>query len=200
MLLLTQPDSRYPFGVYVASVTEEEIKLTIDAAFEFANALLDDDLDVRALLVSTGFSGTETASDAAMRRVGQRCRDLLDFLIALPDAGVDDAVDRINSELAELPIQPAIVDHDGAGHHIHWTPQSARFDDKVLADILMALAHEVCDNGTIRFGRCAADDCDHLFYDATRNRSRRFCSDPRCASRTHTADHRARKRRRGGKI
>ena len=36
--------------------------------------------------------------------------------------------------------------------------------------------------------------CDHLFYDATRNGSRRFCSDPRCASRTHTADHRARQR------
>ena len=27
----------------------------------------------------------------------------------------------------------------------------------------------------------------------------RFCADPRCASRTHTADHRARKRRSGGK-
>ncbi|MEO6571207.1 MAG: CGNR zinc finger domain-containing protein [Ilumatobacteraceae bacterium] len=31
-----------------------------------------------------------------------------------------------------------------------------------------------------------------MFYDATKNRSRRFCSDPRCASRTHTAAHRAR--------
>ncbi|MGL4297698.1 MAG: CGNR zinc finger domain-containing protein, partial [Candidatus Neomicrothrix subdominans] len=48
--------------------------------------------------------------------------------------------------------------------------------------------------GTARFGQCDASGCDWLFYDATRNRSRRFCSDPRCASRTHTADHRARRR------
>lgn len=26
------------------------------------------------------------------------------------------------------------------------------------------------DHGTDRFGRCAADDCEHLVYDATRNR------------------------------
>ena len=67
------------------------------------------------------------------------------------------------------------------------------FDDQVMADFLMALANELCDNGTKRFGRCAADDCDRLFYDTSRNGSRRFCSDPRCASRTHTADHRKRK-------
>ena len=84
--------------------------------------------------------------------------------------------------------------HDGAPLHIHWTPSTATFDDQVIADILMALAQEVCDHGTTRFGRCAATDCDHLYYDATRNGSRRFCSDPRCASRTHTADHRARRR------
>ena len=63
-----------------------------------------------------------------------------------------------------------------------------------LVSISMALAQELCDNGTIRFGRCGAADCDQLFYDGTRNRSRRFCADPRCASRTHTADHRARQR------
>ena len=68
------------------------------------------------------------------------------------------------------------------------------FDDQVIADFLMALSQEVCDHGTTRFGVSAATDCDHLFFDATRNGSRRFCADPRCASRTHTADHRARQR------
>ena len=181
--------------MYVASVTEEEIKLTIDAAFKFANHLLDDDIDVRALLVETGFSGVESAPEAAIVRVEERLRNLLDFLVSVPGADIDDVAERLNSELAALPIQPSIVDHDGLGHHVHWTPGTARFDDKVLADIAMAFAQEVCDNGTIRFGVCAADDCDHLFYDATRNRSRRFCDDTRCASRTHTADYRARKRR-----
>ena len=61
-------------------------------------------------------------------------------------------------------------------------------------DFLMALAQELCEHGTSRFGTCAATDCSHLFYDVTRKGSRRFCADPRCASRTHTADHRARQR------
>jgi len=86
------------------------------------------------------------------------------------------------------------VAHDGAGPHLHWTPTTATFDQQVVADVLMALAHELCDNGTNRFGRCAASGCDDLFYDGTRNRSRRFCDDPKCASRTHTAQHRARRR------
>jgi len=72
--------------------------------------------------------------------------------------------------------------------------QTASFDDQVIADMLMAICFDVCEHGTTRFGVCAAADCEHLFYDATRNGSRRFCSDPRCASRTHTAEHRARRR------
>ena len=119
---------------------------------------------------------------------------LLDRFNSLPDTAVDDTVEWVNAEIAALSIAPSAVTHDGAPLHIHWTPTSASFDDQVMADILMALAQELCDHGTKRFGRCAASDCDHLYYDATRNGSRRFCSNPRCASRTHTADHRARQR------
>lgn len=185
----------------VASVTESEIKITIEAAFDFANHLLDGDLDARALLTGVGFSGAAEASAASLERATARIGDLLDLFRGLADeeTGVEEVSGRLNEELAPLPIHPAIVDHGGVGPHLHWTPERSRFDDKVIADMLMSIAQEVCDNGTARFGLCAADDCDHFFYDATRNGSRRFCSDPRCASRTHTADHRARKRESDGK-
>ncbi len=180
--------------MYVASVTDEH-RLTLDVMVDLRNALKDDAAaDPRELLIEAGFSRARDASAASMSRVAQRLLALGPFLSALPELDVDHASARISEELTELPITPSIVDHDGAGPHIHWTPATARFDDQVLADIFMALAAEVCDNGTIRFGVCGADDCDHLFYDATRNRSKRFCADPRCASRTHTADHRKRKR------
>jgi hypothetical protein len=176
------------------SVTQAEVRLTLETAIDMVNAIRDGDLDARALLAAAGFSGTTTASDAAMRRVERRMEALLPFLVNLPDLEVDEAAAVISDRLAGITIRPSVVDHDDVGHHIHWTPDSASYDDKVIADVLMALAQEVCDNGTARFGRCAAEDCDALFYDATRNRSRRFCSDPRCASRTHTADHRRRRR------
>ena len=171
--------------------------MTLESMVDLHNALVDDaESDPRSLLTDAGFSRAPEASSASVQRVAHRMLDLAEFLTELFDLTTSEAAARITDELAALPITPSIVDHDGPGPHSHWTPVSARFDDQIMADFMMALAQEVCDNGTIRFGHCGADDCERLFYDATRNRSKRFCSDSRCASRTHTADHRRRKRSR----
>jgi CGNR zinc finger len=179
--------------MYVASVTESEHRITLDAMVDLTNAFTDHDVDPRAILTDAGFSRAPDASAASIQRVIQRIAALAPLLTNLPDLDTESAATQVTEELTEIPITPSIVDHGGSGPHIHWTPPTARFDDQVIADILMALAQEICDNGTIRFGTCGADGCNHLFYDATRNRSKRFCSDSRCASRTHTADHRRRR-------
>jgi hypothetical protein len=194
--------------VYVTSGNHTEQILTLEALVLVANALIDhrdayesdsaagapdQQLDLRTVLDEAGFSRASIAPEAAMRRTAQRFGDLLHRIQALPDIDVDEAILWTNAELTELTIRPSLSSHDGSELHIHWTPPSATFDDQVMADFLMALANELCDNGTKRFGRCAADDCQRLFYDSSRNGSRRFCSDARCASRTHTADHRKRK-------
>lgn len=181
-------------GMYVASVTESEHRITLDTMVDLHNALADDPAaDPRRILADAGFSRAPDASAASLHRLAVRIHSLADFLAELPELDTEEASARVTEELTELPITPSIVDHSGVGPHIHWTPPTARFDDQVMADLMMALANEICDNGTIRFGTCAATDCTRLFYDATRNRSKRFCSDPRCASRTHTADHRRRR-------
>ncbi|MDY7099730.1 MAG: CGNR zinc finger domain-containing protein [Actinomycetota bacterium] len=180
--------------MYVASVTETEVRLTLETAVEAVNGLTDPAFDLRATLGDAGFSGAEDADEAELDQLRSRVGDLAELIRSLPDREQDDAAAAVNAELAALELTPSIVDHDGVGPHLHWTPPTATFDVRVVTDIVMALARELCDNGTIRFGRCAAEGCDRLFYDGTRNRSRRFCSDPRCASRTHTADHRARRR------
>jgi hypothetical protein len=187
--------------VYVTSGHDTEVRLTIEALVDLANALADragdpdgGAVDVRTLLHEHRFSRAAGASTAAINRVEERVGSLVERLLELPGAEPAPTVTWINAQLVGIHITPSLTDHDGADLHIHWTPDSATFDDQVVADFLMALAQEVCDHGTTRFGACAASDCEHLFYDATRNGSRRFCSDPRCASRTHTADHRARRR------
>ncbi len=191
--------------MYVTSGIDTEVQHTLETLVELANALADADaepegadVDARALLDEHGFSRAAAAPEAAIRRTTDRVRDLLPRLASLPDSDADEATEWINAELTEVRVAPALSAHDGSELHIHWTPPSATFDDQVLADVLMSLAQELCDRGTARFGRCGAADCEHLFYDATRNGSRRFCSDPRCASRTHTADHRQRRKRRSG--
>jgi predicted RNA-binding Zn ribbon-like protein len=182
--------------MYVASVAESEHRITLETLVELHNELSDHDgVDVRSVLAEAGFSRAPDASVASIQRLAQRVIALSSFLAELPDTDPEVAAARITEELTELPITPSIADHGGVGPHIHWTPATARFDDQVMADVMMALAQEICDNGTIRFGTCAASDCDHLFYDSTRNRSKKFCADPRCASRTHTADHRRRSKK-----
>lgn len=180
--------------MHVSSVTESEIRITLEVTTEMVNHLDQQMLDARRLLDEAGFSRADQASEASVRRLTARLNGLAPLLRDLPDLDVAAAMARVNEELTELAITPAVVDHGGVGPHIHWTPNTATFDDQVIADILMAVAQELCDSGTLRFGRCGAEGCDRLFFDGTRNRSRRFCSDPRCASRTHTADHRARRK------
>lgn len=178
---------------------DAEVRLTVDAAIELANLLHDEPhgtADVRSVLVRQGFTRAPSAPAAAVRRLEDRLRERLDQLRSLPDTDVDRAARWVNEALRSIPVEPWLVEHDGAPLHIHWTRSNASFDDQVVGDILMALAQELVDHGTTRFGRCGADDCDHLFYDTTRNHSRRFCTDQRCASRTHTATHRARRRTR----
>jgi predicted RNA-binding Zn ribbon-like protein len=180
--------------MHMASSTESEIQITLETMVELANTISSGTLDARQKLAEAGFSRAEAASQASVDRLSARLVELLALFIALPELDEETASNWVNEELTELPIAPSIQNHDGVGPHIHWTPSTAKFDDQVIADILMAVAQELCDSGTIRFGRCAAHDCEDLFYDGTRNRSRRFCNDQRCASRTHTADHRARKK------
>lgn len=185
--------------MYVTSGHDTEVRLTLEAMVDLVNALADardggESADVRRILHDHGFTRAEAASAASIGRIESRLDALLDTLRSLATAEAEPTVEWINDELTGLHITPSVTAHDGAGPHIHWTPSTATFDDQVIADILMALAQEVCDHGTTRFGTCAASDCRHLFYDVTRNGSRRFCADPRCASRTHTAEHRSRRR------
>lgn len=179
-----------------------EVRLTVDAATEVANVIAGEPLpdhepldrleQLRAVLVDHDFRRASVASDAELAAFADRVLSTARLVRGLPGSDLADAVAALNAELDAAAIAPSLSAHDGFPLHIHWTAPSTPFAHQVVVDLLMALAHTLCDRGAERFGRCAADDCTRVFYDATKNRSRRFCADPRCASRTHTAAHRAR--------
>jgi len=58
----------------------------------------------------------------------------------------------------------------------------------------MALARVISDGELDRVRRCAADDCDHVLVDLSRNRSKRYCDSRRCGNRLHVAAYRERRR------
>lgn len=176
--------------------TDEDIDVTIDAGVELANAIAAAarPAEVRVILTERTFMKAPAATDTEIDDVVRRFAPVAAIIETLPDAELDLTVARINQELAASNVAPSLVAHDGTPLHIHWTTPQATFSHQVTVDVLMALGQALCQHGIARFGRCSAEWCDRLFYDTTRNRSRRFCSDPRCASRTHTARHRARRR------
>lgn len=191
--------ARYVGYVQVNSVSHSELRLTLEATIRLSNLIHADppDLDsiVAHTLITARFSRAEQATADSIARLIHRVRAVNPLIRSLPEISLGDAIAEVNASLSDLAISPSIIDHDGIGPHMHWTQPSDTFDDQIVADILMALAQELCDSGTSRFGICAAEGCSDRFYDTTRNRSRRFCEDPRCASRTHTARHRARQNR-----
>ena len=180
-----------------ADSLDEELRVTIEAAMELANVVADDEPvlaeRLRDVLVQHDFVRARTADQTELEAFVDRSVPLGRLFASLPDLDLVEAVSQVNGALESCAIAPSLSSHDGFALHIHWTSATTPFAHQVAVDLLMGLAQTLSDHGVERFGRCAADGCEHVFYDSTKNRSRRFCSDQRCASRTHTAAHRARR-------
>ena len=174
---------------------ETEMRMAVEAAVELANAVTAGEGrdEVRRILIDHHYLGAPQADDGAIDEVIDQFGVVAGVVTTLPDAQLGQAVEAVNVALSEHQVQPSVQSHHGSPLHIHWTQRAAPFDEHVTVDMLMALAHTLCDSGVQRFGTCAAEACERTYFDTTRNLSRRFCSDPRCASRTHTAAHRARR-------
>ncbi len=96
----------------------------------------------------------------------------------------------LNTLLATATAEPAVA----PTFEVTW-----RVDDQLpLAvrlgtEATLGLANALREFGPDRVKECAADPCQLLFIDRSRNRSRRFC-DERCANRYHVAKFRDRQR------
>jgi predicted RNA-binding Zn ribbon-like protein len=100
----------------------------------------------------------------------------------------------VNGMVAEAGALPQLTDHDGYGWHLHWTAPSARLAQRLAADAGMGLAEVLREDGTARLRDCEAPECDAVFVDLSRNRSRRYCDTGNCGNRLHVAAYRARLR------
>lgn len=135
-----------------------------------------------------GWQHPPTAPDVERLRV---VADRLFTVFATPDAA--EAVRVLNALLAEAGTLPQITRHDGRGWHLHFTRDDGDVISRLAATSAMALAVVLCDHGKGRLGACSARSCRDVYVDASRNRSRRYCSDS-CANRSNVAAHRARAR------
>lgn len=110
-------------------------------------------------------------------------------------AAADDAeatVALVNDLLRTGEALPQLVDHDDYGWHIHATGADAPFADRMQVEAAMALVDVIRAGELSRLRVCAADDCDDVLVDLSRNRSRRYC-DGGCGNRLAAAAYRSRR-------
>lgn len=162
-------------------------------AVDLVNARLETLEDVREFVGAAGGWRAEEATErdvAILRRGARRLRDVFDYGSVGRDA---EAVEALNSLLEAHPVQPRISGHDVGDWHMHVTSRGSSVGAEHMAGAVWGLAVWLCEFGSARFGVCADDRCGNVYLDTSSNCCRRFCSE-RCATRSHVAAHRARKR------
>jgi predicted RNA-binding Zn ribbon-like protein len=161
-------------------------------AVALVNSALVDASDLQEIYVATGWTtcAAEERDLAAFRRVQKKLREVFGHGAAQRDS---EAVAALNALLEAHPVQPRITGHDSGDWHMHVTGRGAAASAEYLAGASWGLAVWLCEYGSARFGVCADDRCGNVYLDTSSNCCRRFCSE-RCATRSHVAAHRARKR------
>ena len=166
-------------------------------------------LNATAELVNTARGGEEGLADIAAldafvehwRWTGSRTRDQAELdavralrprLARLWEMTEDEAVVLVNALLRDANALPQLLRHDGWEYHIHATPPEAPLADRMAVDAAMAFADVIRTGELGRLRVCAADDCDDVLVDLSKNRSRRFCS-LTCANRVNVAAFRSRR-------
>ncbi|HEX9032383.1 MAG TPA: CGNR zinc finger domain-containing protein [Streptosporangiaceae bacterium] len=146
--------------------------------------------DVAALdefVRSWGWTGERTHDEAELDAV-RKLRPRLERLWELSE---DDAADLVNELLREASALPQLVRHDGWDYHLHATPSDAPLADRMAVEAAMAFTDVIRTGHLDRRRLCAAEGCDNVLIDLSKNRSRRFCSTA-CSNRTNVAAYRTR--------
>lgn len=176
-------------------------------------------LQAATLLVNTttaGYDGTETVSQPSGDRLRRAVRDSIaredyqprvshetagtlaavaDEIREVFDATAADDLDRaaglVNRMLRATGARPQLdfTDENGWSLHFHGPDDSVAhgWAAGLAAGLALALGSDLAG----RLGVCAADPCDRVYVDTSRNGGKRFCS-ARCQSRVKAAAHRAR--------
>jgi len=152
---------------------------------------LSDRSGLDAFLERYPFSGQVLGTPVELDQV----RELRSRLRRLWSAhGRDEAAIIVNDILAEAQAQPYLSKHDEWDWHLHLTGTDAPLAQRIGAEAAMGFLDLIRADDLDRLRFCAADDCDDVLVDLSRNKSKRYCATGNCGNRVNVAAYRARKR------
>jgi predicted RNA-binding Zn ribbon-like protein len=155
--------------------------------------------DERALRVAVRDSVNSQGYDVSLRRVSVDDAQMIHAAVREARRVIEDidrhdlvkAARRTNVLLRGTGARPQL-DTSGPGvWDLHFHGPDDTFGVGWSAGIAAGLAMALGTSDAGRLGVCAADRCDRVHLDGSRNGGRRFCS-TRCQNRTKNAVHRAR--------
>ncbi|MFF2017621.1 CGNR zinc finger domain-containing protein [Paenibacillus sp. NPDC058177] len=138
---------------------------------------------------------------------------------ALPDQAETEQLKQLRSHLwaavqsivQEQPRDPALLEQ--LNHYmapgpvtrkVTWNAEHQRYEmnllprynhwDQVMAEIAASFATALFEKETSRFRICENGDCLWVYYDDTRNRSKRYCDDKACGNLMKVRRFRARRK------
>jgi predicted RNA-binding Zn ribbon-like protein len=167
----------------------------LQAAVILANSTDEDgqplgsEADLAAFLEGFGYTGRHDGTRAELDAV----RALRPLLREVLLASRDDAVDLVNRMLADARALPQLERHHHWDWHLHAIAPDRPLADRIVVETAMAMVDVIRADEMGRLGTCAADDCDDIVLDLSRNRSRRYCSTT-CGNREAVAAYRARQK------
>ncbi|MEU6780808.1 CGNR zinc finger domain-containing protein [Nonomuraea angiospora] len=147
--------------------------------------------ELQAFVESRQISGVTKLTPRDLGQV-RMVREAFHRVFIAPDQPT--AVRTLNVLLAETRITPRLTEHDGHPLHVHYFAADSTLAEHVAADCGVALAHLLVEGEVERLRTCSAPDCDRVFVDESRNRSRVYCDSRTCGNRMHVAAYRARRR------
>jgi predicted RNA-binding Zn ribbon-like protein len=156
----------------------------------------DDELatidQLKAMLDHFGYTGRIDYDDAELRDV-HRTRALLRHVWTLDR---DDAVEAVNKMLRDAKALPHLARHDSFDWHMHATEPGSPLAERIRVEAALALIDVIRMNEMDRLRICAADHCEGLLLDLSRNSQKRFCT-VRCGNRMNMIAFRERRADRG---
>jgi predicted RNA-binding Zn ribbon-like protein len=161
-------------------------------AVDLVNAQVETLEQVRTFYGQDSWQAAEVTDRdvATLRKGAKRLREVFEHGSAGRD---NEAVEALNALLEAHPVQPRISGHQVNDWHMHVTSRGSAVGAEHMAGAVWGLAVWLCEYGSARFGVCADERCGNVYLDTSSNCCRRFCSE-RCATRSHVAAHRARKK------
>jgi len=145
---------------------------------------------LRDFYVEWGWTGRHVGDEAELRQVRALRPRLRAVWLATDDESA--VVALVNDLLRTGRALPQLVDHEDYGWHIHATDSDTDLAQRMQVEAAMAIVDVVRAGELPRLRVCAAEDCDAVLVDLSRNRSRRYCEGG-CGNRLAAAAYRSRR-------